>query len=847
MKKEAQARIKINKLLELAGWRFFPEANGPDNIICEHRIKKRIFPPATDFGDDFEKAPNGFADYLLLNLERQPVALVEAKRESVHPLEAKEQARDYAKSLGIRHIFLSNGQVHYYWDLSHGNPTRISHLLSLDELGEATKWNPDPQKLVVAKVDENFIAVSQDGSWTNYTPEQCETVRLNQNIKLLRGYQLEAVRALQKAYAKGQNRFLFEMATGTGKTLLSAAVTKLFIRSGNANRVLFLVDRLELEEQAWRNFVHYLGKDGISSVIYKRERENWINAQVVVTTIQSFSAGNRFLTEFSPNDFQLIISDEAHRTISGNNRVIFEYFIGAKLGLTATPKDYLKGIDPAKMRENDPRQLEQRLLLDTYKTFGCENGVPTFRFSLIDAVNHQPPYLVNPKTLDCRTDITTELLSKDGWSVKLATLGDDDDDEMTFYKRDFEKKFFSPATNEAFIRTFLQHAKRDPLTGEIGKSIVFAVSRHHARKLTELLNAEIEKLHPGKYHSDFATQVTSNIPGAQQMAQQFNSDRNCLNGRSQFKSEFIDYNSSRTRVCVTVGMMTTGYDCEDLLNVVLCRPIFTPTDFVQIKGRGTRLFTFKHQQDGHEYKSPKDNFHLFDFFANCEYFEKDFNYSEKIEVPKVSGEGGEDPGGSVTTDYTWTGPDVLKDKQEEQIGLRGMRIDREAFSRSFEDKTREEVGRHPELTQAIADGNWNAVEAFVRENIFDKPVEFWNADKLRQAYGVDRRLSVREILQKAFGIIPRFPSRQDLAEEDFDRFLSVDGVDATRVHELQTLFTAYLLYPDIRATVDAGDFGRLATDSRLNLRELKALGEPQRKLALDYIKDNIVINRYLAE
>jgi type I restriction enzyme R subunit len=212
MKKEAQARIKINKLLELAHWRFFPDARGPDNIICEHRIAHKVFAPASDFGDDYEKAPSGFVDYLLLNLERHPVALVEAKRESVHPLDGKEQARDYAKSLGLRHIFLSNGQVHYYWDLSQGNPTRISHLLSLEQLGEASKWNPDPQKLVASKIDEHYIAVSQDGAWLGYTPEQREIVRLNQNIKLLRDYQLAAVAALQKSYAKGDNRFLFEMA-----------------------------------------------------------------------------------------------------------------------------------------------------------------------------------------------------------------------------------------------------------------------------------------------------------------------------------------------------------------------------------------------------------------------------------------------------------------------------------------------------------------------------------------------------------------------------------------------------------------------------------------------------------
>jgi type I restriction enzyme R subunit len=638
------------------------------------------------------------------------------------------------------------------------------------------------------------------------------------------------------------------MATGTGKTLLSAAITKLFIRSANANRVLFLVDRLELESQAHRAFTAYLAKDGISTVIFKENRDDWMKAQVVVTTIQSLSAGNRFLTEFSPNDFQLIISDEAHRTIGGNNRVIFDYFIGAKLGLTATPKDYLKGIDAAKMSEADPRQLEMRLLLDTYKTFGCENSLPTFSFSLRDAVKHKPPYLVNPYALNCRTDITTELLSQKGWSVQLDTSEDDDEDEKTFYKRDFEKRFFSPATNRAFVRTFLAKAKRDPLTGEIGKTIMFAVSRHHARKLTELLNAEIEKLHPGKYQSDFAVQVTSNVPHAQDMTKKFDSERNALNGKSRFRPDFTDYHSSRTRVCVTVGMMTTGYDCEDLLNVVLARPIFSPTDFIQIKGRGTRLYTFKHKHDGQEIKADKDNFYLFDFFANCEYFEKDFNYGEKIEVPRTGGGEGPGGGGGITTDFTWTGPDEMKLQEGRQVGLEGMRIDREMY-RSFEATTIEEVGKHPELElqEAIASDDWSRVEEYVRENIFNKPEEYWNMDKLRAAYGVGRRLPLREILQKVFGVISRFPTRQDLASEDFERFLSVEGVDGSKVHELQTLFTAYLLYPDVRAAVDAGNFGQLTADARLNLKELKALGEPQRKLALNYIKDNIVINRYLAE
>ena len=310
----------------------------------------------------------------------------------------------------------------------------------------------------------------------------------------------------------------------------------------------------------------------------------------------------------------------------------------------------------------------------------------------------------------------------------------------------------------------------------------------------------------------------------------------------------MDYPSSRTRVCVTVGMMTTGYDCEDLLNVVLARPIFSPTDFIQIKGRGTRLYTFKYKNGDEKVEKPKENFFLFDFFANCEYFEHDFDYDKQVKLPKLDGgEPGGDGGGGVRTDFTWTGLDPLREKHEEQIGLDGMRVDREAFSRDFEQRTREEVTKHPELTEAIEAGDWSRVEAFVRENIFNKPKEFWTTEKLREAYGVDRRLPLREILQKVFGKIPRFATRQELAEEDFERFLSVDGIDGSKLHELQTLFTAYLLYPDIRAIVDAGEFGKLSTDPRLNLKELKALGEPQRKLAVEYIRESVKVNKYLTE
>jgi type I restriction enzyme R subunit len=463
-------------------------------------------------------------------------AVTEAKREGIDPLTGKEQARSYAISLGVWHIFLSNGLVHYYWNLRQGNPVKVSRFLPLEQLGKAAEWRPDSARLAAVTVDENYIAVSQDAAWLSYSPADRATVMVNKKIRLLRDYQIDAIRALQKAASPSLHRFLFEMATGTGKTLLSAAIAKLYLRTENATRILFLVDRLELENQAWKNFNAYLANDGISTVIYKQKRRDWMQAQVVVTTIQSLAARNRFLHEFAPTDFQLIISDEAHRTISGNNRAIFEYFVGAKLGLTATPRDYLKGLKDAD-RQNDPREYERRLLLDTYLTFGSDDGKPTFRYTLLNAVQHVPPYLCNPVTLDARTDITTQMLSDEGYTVTVPTNEDGQEQELVFGKKDYERKFFSDETTMSFIRCFLDNAKCDPITGEPGKTIMFAVSRKHATKLVTLLNEEATRRWPQEYAagSTFAVQVTSDIPGAQQMTIDF--ANNNLNGKSKWRAD----------------------------------------------------------------------------------------------------------------------------------------------------------------------------------------------------------------------------------------------------------------------------------------------------------------------
>ncbi len=841
MSSEAQARVTINKLLEAARWRFFPDAQGRrENIVCEHRVTKKVFAPNLDLGADFQHAPGGFVDYVLLNIDGRAVAVVEAKREGIDPLTAKEQARAYALALGVSHIFLSNGLVHYYWNLRQGNPVKMSRFLPLEELGKSAEWRPDSARIAGVAVDENYIAVSQDAKWPGYSAAERAEVAVNKKIRLLRDYQIAAVRALQQSALPGKHRFLFEMATGTGKTLLSAAIAKLYLRTENATRILFLVDRLELENQAWKNFTAYLGPDGISTVIYKQRRDDWKNAQVVVTTIQSLATKNRFQTEFAPTDFQLIISDEAHRTIGGNNRAIFEYFVGAKLGLTATPRDYIKGVEE-KERQDDPRAYERRQLLDTYCTFGCDDGTPTFRFGLLDAVRAKPkPYLVNPVALDARTEITTQMLA-DGYAVKVQADEDGQETELVFEGRDFERKFFSDETNRSFVACFFDNAKCDPLTGEVGKTICFAVSRRHATKLVTLLNEEATRRWPAEYGvgSTFAVQVTSDQPGAQQMSLDF--ANNHLNGRSRWRAaEFRDYETSRTRVCVTVGMMTTGYDCEDLLNVVLGRPIFSPTDFIQIKGRGTRLFTFKHGPTGRT--APKDGFALFDFFANCEYFEEEFDYDRKLALPKIplGGTGGGGGGATVPETYTNTSPDPMKHVAAEAVGAYGMKIDREMYRERFV----AQAHAMPELREAVAAGDWAGAEALFQKVLADKPEEFWSQAKLRKIFQSDRVPSFREILQFIFGLAPEIATREQLAREHFERFLATQEVDATKIREVRQLFHAYVLDGEVRAMLRMGDFPGLRTRDAGLYQSIKAVGPDRLRELLAYVEANVPLDDF---
>ncbi len=337
-------------------------------------------------------------------------------------------------------------------------------------------------------------------------------------------------------------------------------------------------------------------------------------------------------------------------------------------------------------------------------------------------------------------------------------------------------------------------------------------------------------------------QVTSQIQDAQQFTINF------VNNNLLGSANFIPaYKTSKARVCVTVGMMTTGYDCPDILNLGLFRPIFSPTDFIQIKGRGTRKHNFLEQLFDDNLrdsvtKPQKTAFKLFDFFANCEYFEEEFNYDEVLKLPKPQGKGKDDPqpppppGGA----YEHLGGDLIASLKVEQITQEGMKIDRMFFEK-FEDSVRDNAT----IAAAVEAGQWDRVIDYINREIFDKPHEYYSLDKLRKAAAVDRRLTLREILEKVFGLIPRFKSRDELLEEEFAKFVADTKPEGTAaIPAIKTFFKAYATSDTVRGIIESGHFTDLATNPYFSTRDFKAVPAKYRALIPDYIKDYVSLNQF---
>ena len=707
---EAFSRVLIDKALEFSGWNLLD----PQQVVFE------------------QHTTNGRADYLLKDRLGRILCVLEAKREDLDPYDAKEQARGYAENLKAPLVILSNGREHWFWNYERADQRdayRIERLPSREDLERVRLKNLQPPRPLGSEL------VAPD-----------YLTRYKHDLSLRR-YQINALDAVSKPFdMEGRRKFLLEMATGTGKTLLCAALIRRFLATRNAERVLFIVDRIELAKQTLEDFAVVLPE--YNPVIFKTARRSGalLGSSVVVATIQSLMVDRRYRSEFTPFYFDLVINDEAHRSIYGDAREVVQFFQATRVGLTATPKAYLKNVDIDTLASENPKALEARQLRDTYHYFGCEPGVPTFRYDIIDAVQDpEGPFLCLPKIFDLRSDITTKALADNGWVVTI------DEQEENYKIQDLEQKIFTPARNRLMCEAFLKEAQRDP-SGKLGKSIVFAVNQTHATTLTKIFN----ELQP-----ESAVTITSRIKDASSIAKEFRDGKR------------------KEPIAVSVDMLSTGYNCQDALNIGLMRPIFSPTEYIQIKGRGTRLYTFK---IGHtEYE--KKNFFMLDFCGVAEYFEDKYDYTIPLELPRpaspkgptkptppTTGTGGDEPPpeGPPSTPGgipTWQGTDTIVSREVIEVGPDGQKVDIMTFRGSFERDVKAFAEQDAELQTAIAAEDDDAVETIMNERFYHQPKMYYSPDKLIRSYGVPAPTPA--FVYNAVGK-KRLPSKDDIVADTVD-------------------------------------------------------------------------------
>ncbi|MCW1948848.1 MAG: DEAD/DEAH box helicase family protein [Candidatus Shapirobacteria bacterium] len=680
MANEAYSRVIIDQKLKEAGW----DITDSNQVIFE------------------DHGVAGRADYLLKDKIGRPIALIEAKSPDIDPYSAKQQALDYAElqyKNNIDYIFLANDHIIYFWDFNiEGDATPVPVFFSQDDLirKRQTKELKNSEPLSQKPVSDDYFS------------------DINSEIKL-RPYQIEAFNAIAKEYDNNKRGFLLEMATGTGKTVLSALIISKFLKTNQAQIILFVVDRVELARQTKGSFEKLLGNLSAVATYWGGSKKNLTGANIVVATIQSLIAHGRDV--FTSGYFDLIIHDEAHRSIySAEARGIMEYFVGAtRIGLTATPKDFLKNIDINKLNIDDPRAVELRIQKDTYKYFDCESGQATFRYTIQDGVKEG--YLVPGKLHKMTSDITQQALSEQG------LVGEGDYENENYKITDLEKKVFIPKRNELMMKEFLEYAQKTP-DGDIGKTIIFAVNQNHALNLEKVLN----NLRP-EFNGRFAQTITSQVRDAHELAKDFRNIDNKL-----------------PRIAVSVDMLTTGFDAPEVQNVVLCRPVYEPTLYQQIKGRGTRLCK----------EIDKKEFVLFDFCGVCEYFEEKYDWEAPLKVtePPANALSKEtinqiQPEPTLTQNLsenehpknyekpTITRADFVGGRDEIIYGPNGDKVDREMYQGEWGKAVAKFVETHPEVEQLINnDDKQEELIELINTELLNKSEFYFNEDSLSQSHQV---------------------------------------------------------------------------------------------------------------
>ena len=566
MKNEKLTRKEIIDIrLKQAGWNVSDRSHVIEefNIIVD--LPDGVSEPLTPYQG------HQFSDYVLLGKDGQPLAVVEAKKTSVDAAVGREQAKQYCyniqkvKGSELPFCFYTNGYDIFFWDLENYPPRKVHGFPKREDL-ERYRYIRKSRKPLAGELINTKIAG--------------------------RDYQLRAIRAVMEAIEKRRRKFLLVMATGTGKTRTCIALTEALMRAGRAERVLFLVDRIALRDQALEAFKEHLPNEprwpkGNEKQIAE-DRRIYISTYPTMLNIVRDEKHS-----LSPHFFDLIVVDESHRSIYNVYGEVLDYFNTITLGLTATPTDVIDH--------------------NTFELFECEDGVPTFAYSYEEAVDHIPPYLSNFQVMKIKTKFQAEGISKRTISLedqKKLILEGKEIEEINYEGTDLEKKVINKGTNALIVKEFMEECIKDPNGVLPGKTIFFCTSKAHARRMEQIFDT----LYP-EYKGELAKVLVSEDPR--------------VYGKGGLLDQFLK--NDMPRVALSVDMLDTGIDIRELVNLVFAKPVYSYTKFWQMIGRGTRLLD---EEKIKPWCTEKDVFLILDCWDNFEYFKLNPKGKElKAQIP----------------------------------------------------------------------------------------------------------------------------------------------------------------------------------------------------------------------
>ena len=498
----------------------------------------------------------GFADYVLRGDDGRPLAVVEAKRTRKDPRVGQRQAELYADCLeaasGQRPIiFYTNGYEHWIWDDRRYPPRPIQGFLTKDELELAILRRTRLKPLATAEIDPAIVE---------------------------RFYQTRAIRRVAEAFEQDKlRRALLVMATGSGKTRTVIALADLLMKANWARRVLFLADRKALVKQAAGAFKKFLPASSPVNLISDRQATGRVYVSTYPTMMGLIDGKDGAeQRRFGPGYFDLIVIDEAHRSVYRKYGAIFDYFDSLLVGLTATPKD----------------EVDR----DTYRLFDLQRGVPTDAYSLDEAV--RDGFLVPPKAVSVplrfeREGIRYDQLSEEEKEAWDAVEWDEDGSVPAIVEpAALNKWLFNADTVDKVLEHLMTHGLKVADGDRLGKTIIFAKNKDHARFIAQRFDLAYPHL-----AGAFARVIVSGDPYAESLIDDF------------------DQPEKAPHIAISVDMLDTGIDVPEVVNLVFFKAVRSKAKFWQMLGRGTRL-----SPDLFGLGQDKTHFQVFDFCQNFEFF-----------------------------------------------------------------------------------------------------------------------------------------------------------------------------------------------------------------------------------